>query len=494
MIILLVSLILPVLTLFFFYRHKNPQKARYPPGPLGLPLIGNLHQLAATTSPHIYLWKLSKKYGPLMSMKLGSVPLIVISSAKTAKYVYKTHDLAFSSRPKVRGQHKLSYNGLDIAFAPYIDSWRELRKICVLHLLSNKQVQSFRPVREDEVFRMIKNLSVKSGQAANLSETMLLLTSTLICRTAFSKRENDDRRKFDGLMLESQAMMGSFFVSDYLPSFGWVDKLSGLIDRLEKIFNKLEEFYRELIDEHLDPSRQKAANPDLLDLLIQLKEDKSCSVELTWDHIKAILMDIFIAATDTSAATVIWTMTALMKNPTIMEKLQNEIREAIGEQGNVNESDLPKLSYLKAVIKEVLRLYPPTPLSLPRETLENCTVEGYLIPARTLVYINAWAIARDPEYWERPEEFVPERFLNTSVDIIGQDFQVIPFGGGRRRCPGIWMGLATVELAVANLLYSFDWEMPYGMKKEDIDTQVLPGLTMHKKNPLFLVPKKYKYI
>ncbi|KAK6152178.1 hypothetical protein DH2020_014813 [Rehmannia glutinosa] len=498
--LLLLSLILPLLILIIYHKQKRQQKSLHPPGPPGLPFIGNLHQFD-TSAPHIYLWRLSKKYGPLMSMKLGSVPVLVVSSPKMAKEVLKTHDLVFSSRPRVLGQDKLSYNRSDIAFAPYSESWRELRKICVLHLLSNKQVQSFRPIREKEVFRMIRSLSVRSssGQATNLSATMLSLTSTLICRVAFGKmfdEEGLDKRRFDELMIESQAMQGGFFFSDYLPSFGWVDRLSGMIGRLDKICKELDEFYQELIDEHLDPSWPKSVN--LLDLFIQLKAENSCSIDLTWDHVKAILMinkccytktclrgklfysspselDIFIAGTDTGAATIIWTMTALMKHPTSMKKLQNEIRELIGEKA-----------------QETLRLYPPAPLLLPRETLEKCNLNGYTIPPKTLVYVNAWAIARDPEYWENPNEFQPERFLNTNVDIIGQDFQVIPFGAGEG-CPGISMGLATVEIALANLVYSFDWDLPSGMKKEDIDTEVLPGLTMHKKIPLSLVPRNYKY-
>lgn len=216
--------------------------------------------------------------------------------------------------------------------------------------------------------------------------------------------------------------------------------------------------------------------------------EKSFSLDLTWDHVKAILMDVFIAGTDTGAATVTWAMTALMKNPTTMNKLQNEIRESVGEKGEVNEDDLPKLAYLKAVIKETLRLYPPAPLLLPRETLGVCNINGYTIPPKTMVIVNAWDIARDPKYWESPNEFIPERFLNNNVDIIGQDFQVIPFGAGRRGCPGISMGLANVELTLANLIYSFDWQLPPGTSREDIDVDVLPGITMHKKNPLCVVP------
>lgn len=290
--LLILLLILPASILFLFLKYKRRvRNSPSPPGPAGLPLIGNLHQLDSA-APHVYLRKLSEKYGALMSMKLGSVPLLVVSSPEMAKAVLKTHDLAFCSRPKALGQHKLSYNGLDVAFAPYSESWREVRKICVVHLLSNKQVQSFRPIREDQVSRMIRDLSVSAagGGVVNLSTIMLTLTSTLICRMAFGKRsdEGDSRRlRFDELMIESQAMQGGLFVSDYLPLFGWVDKLSGMISRLDRICRELDEFYEELIDEHLDPTYSNPTNPNILDLLIHLKQQDSA---ITWDHVKAILM------------------------------------------------------------------------------------------------------------------------------------------------------------------------------------------------------------
>lgn len=174
-----------------------------------------------------------------------------------------------------------------------------------------------------------------------------------------------------------------------------------------------------------------------------------------------------------------------------MKKLQAEIRISIGEKGKVDEDDLPKLPYLKAVVNESFRLYPPGPLLVPRETMETCILDGYEIRPKTVVYVNAHAIGRDPNYWENPDEFVPERFFNTNIDVKGKDFGVIPFGSGRRICPGMHMGLFNVELTVANLLYSFDWELPTGIHVDDLDTNPTPGLAVHKKNALLIVPKKY---
>lgn len=194
---------------------------------------------------------------------------------------------------------------------------------------------------------------------------------------------------------------------------------------------------------------------------------------------------------DTSASAIAWNMTALMKASRVMKKLQQEIRESIGQKGIVEEDDLKKLHYLKAVINESFRLYPTCPLLVPRETMETCILGGYEIQPGTKVYVNAWAIGRDPHFWENAHEFLPERFLEKDIDIKGPEFGVIPFGSGRRICPGMLMGLTNVELILANLIYWFDWELPDGVEALDVDTDSLPGLTMHKKNPLYIVPKKY---
>lgn len=182
-------------------------------------------------------------------------------------------------------------------------------------------------------------------------------------------------------------------------------------------------------------------------------------------------------------------MTALIKNPRVMKIVQEEIRSSRVKKYILDEDDIRNFPYLKAVIKETLRLYLPAPLLVPRESSEKCTIGGYQIPARTIVYVNAWTLQRDPNIWKNPEEFYPERFLDNSINFLGQDFELIPFGAGRRICPGIPMAVASLELILANLLYSFDWKLPDGLLKEDIDTEMLPGITQHKKNPLCLVAK-----
>ena len=193
---------------------------------------------------------------------------------------------------------------------------------------------------------------------------------------------------------------------------------------------------------------------------------------------------------ETGANTLVWTMTELVKNSKIMKKLQHEIRSTIIQQDQVKENELEKLQYLKMVVKEALRLHPPIPL-LPRETMSHFKLNGYDINPKTRIHVNAWAIGRDPDCWKNPQEFCPERFMESNIDYKGQNFELIPFGAGRRVCPGVNMGIATVELALANMLLCFDWKLPNGMKEEDLDMEEEFGLSVWKKSPLQLLPIPY---
>uniref|UniRef100_A0A2P2JDS3 Uncharacterized protein MANES_14G058100 n=1 Tax=Rhizophora mucronata TaxID=61149 RepID=A0A2P2JDS3_RHIMU len=193
---------------------------------------------------------------------------------------------------------------------------------------------------------------------------------------------------------------------------------------------------------------------------------------------------MFIAGTDTSAATLIWTMSELSRNPMVMKRAEEEVRKIAQGKDKVEESDVSKLVYLKSVVKEALRLHPPAQLLLPRETTDDCEIRGYTIPTKTRVFVDAKQISHDPNSWENPLEFRPERFLDSPIDFRGQHFEFIPFGIGRRGCPGTNFAIQLVELALANLLHSFQWKLPPGVSAEDVDMEEALGL---KKSPLFLV-------
>lgn len=198
---------------------------------------------------------------------------------------------------------------------------------------------------------------------------------------------------------------------------------------------------------------------------------------------------MFAAGTDTTFITLDWGMTELVTHPRILQKVQSEVRNIVGAKKYVSESDLPHLHYMKAVIKEIYRLHPPAPVLLPRESMEQIEINGFTISEKTRVFINAWAVGRDPASWKNPEKFEPERFLNSDIDFKGQDFELIPFGAGRRSCPAITFGSATVELGLAQLLHCFDWELPHGIRAADLDMTEVFGITMHRKSPLMVAAK-----
>ncbi|GLT40261.1 hypothetical protein SLA2020_144100 [Shorea laevis] len=491
------SLVLAGLLLLFslplYLTLKRGRKLNLPPSPPKLPIIGNLHQLGKL--PHRSLLALSRKYGPLMLLHIGQSPTLVVSSAEMAREIMKNHDVVFSSRPNSMAAEILLYGRTDIGFAPYGEYWRQLRKICVLELLNIKRVQSFQFVREEEVTVLIDKLRSASleGSSINLSEMISVVTNNIITRCVFSRRaEKEDSRisKLTKLTRQVSSLLSSPSFGDVAPLLGWLDYLTGFVSRLRETSRELSVFFDRVIEERTQCGNNDGSKSDRLDLLqilLQLQKGDTLDMDLTKDNIKGILMDVFVGGTDTSWATTEWVMAELVKNPSIMKKAQEEVRNVVGEKSKLDENDIYQMSYLKCVIKEGLRLHAPAPLLLPRETAASDKLAGFDIPPKTRVLINAWAIHRDPNYWDRPEEFLPERFEDCPVDFKDQDFKFFPFGGGRRACPGMPFAMAVVECIVANLLCWFDWKFPGG-ETEKLDMDEAFGLTTGKKSPLHLVP------
>ncbi|XP_021759055.1 cytochrome P450 71A1-like [Chenopodium quinoa] len=495
LVLLLLLAALSIIFLVILSKNGKKQRFRRPPGPKGLPLIGNLHQFEPLNT-HVYYSKLGKTYGPIFALRLMSKPMVVIQSAKLAQEVFQTQDKNFCNRPFTVGRKRLSYDGLDVALSPYSDYSKEMKKILIVHLLSSKKVNLFASIRHDEVSRLIQEVSSLSSasKVVNLSQLILNYASSTSSRIMFGKRYSDKEElgsRYHSLLSEIQTMFAAFFYSDHFPLGGVLDKLSGQSSKLEKTFNGLDSVYEKIINDHLNKNKLESEQEDIVDVLLRLMNDTSFAYKLTMNHIKAILMNLFSGGANTTTAGVIWALTELIKNPVPMKKVQEELRSTVQNKGFILEGDLPKLEYFKAVVKETCRLHPPSPLLIPRETVCKSIIEGYDILPNTIVILNAWAIGRDPKYWKDPEIFMPERFIGSSMDLKGKvAMSMIHFGGGRRMCPAANFGLASLELVLANLLYSFDWELPDGLNMEDIDdTNVLPGLIMHKKQQLCLIAK-----
>ncbi|KAM4101081.1 hypothetical protein ACJW30_05G116500 [Castanea mollissima] len=483
----------PILSLSLLLKQRKVKKAtNLPPGPPKLPIIGNLHQVGKLN--HKSLWKLSQKYGPAMFLQLGQIPTLVISSSQMAKELLKTHDTECCTRPLSVAQEKLTYNYLTLAFCPYNDSWRNMQKIFRMELLSKTRVQSFEYKRKAKITELINYITQASPNPIELSEKALSLTYSVICQIAFNKNYDEiEGSKFKAFVQESMELFGTVATSDIIPWFGGiVDALTGLPQRIEYCHRRFDSFFEKLIEEHLDPTKQKSEQ-DVIDVMLSLSNDEKAQFNPTKEHIKAVLMDIVLGGVDTSAITITWVMTELVRNPRVMKKVQAEIRSYIGTKPYVDESELENLQYLKMVLKETFRLHPPLALLIPLEAISHFKIGGYDINPNTRIMINVYAIGRDPDTWKNPNEFYPERFEDNAIDFRGQNFELLPFGSGRRMCPGINMASTVVMVTLANLLYRFDWKLPNGMKREDVSVEEGIGLTIYKRLPLYLVPVIYDF-
>ncbi|XP_045827319.1 cytochrome P450 71D10-like [Trifolium pratense] len=466
----------------------NNSSINLPPGPWKLPLIGNIHHVISTLLPHRCLKKLAEKYGPLMHLKLGEVSYIIVSSPEMAKEIMKTNDHTFCDRPNLLLSTIWSYNASDIAFSPYGEHWRQLRKICVIELLSPKCVQSFRSTREEEVSNLVESISVSEGSVVNLTEKIMSMTCAITARAAFGKK-NKHQQVFKSRMGEALSMLGGFCIADLYPSIQLLKRLSRAKTKLEKLQREVDMILQDIIDEHKSNPIEATKDDDLVDVLIKLQKEKTHSQHpLTDENIKSVIQDMFTGGTETAATVALWGISEMVKNTNVMEEAQVEVRRVFDRKGYVDETELHHLVYLKSVIKETLRLHPPAPLLAPRENREMCQINKYDIPAKTRVVINAWAIGRDPRYWVEAETFKPNRFLNSAIDFKGTNFEYIPFGAGRRMCPGISFSLPIIDLLLAQLLYHFDWKLPNGVKNEELDMTESFGITAGRKNDLLLIP------
>lgn len=454
-----------------------------PPGPWKLPLIGNLHQLVGSP-PHHILRDLANQHGPLMHLQLGEISTIVVSSPEIAKEVLVTQGITFAQRPYLEAAGIVTYDCKDIAMAPYGDYWRQVRKICTVELLTTKRVQSFQSIREEEVSALVNSISSNEGLPINLSNKIFSMTYGITSRAAFGNKCKD-LDAYASVAEEITKLASGFSVGDLYPSLKVLQLISGMSRKLRTLHQKSDKILQGIIDEHRAKLGDGEEKEDLITVLLKIQQLGDLKSD---NEIKGVIWDIFSGGSETSSTIVDWAMAEMLKNPRVLKKAQNEVRQVCHGKGDVNEASIQGLKYLTSVIKETLRLHPSFPLLLPRESREHCEINGYQVPVKIKVIINAWAIGRDPKRWTEPETFYPERFLNSSIDFKGNDFEYIPFGAGRRMCPGILFALPNIELPLAKLLYHFDWKLPSGLRHEDLDLTETLGATVRRRDDLILIP------
>ncbi|KAF5181395.1 Cytochrome p450 [Thalictrum thalictroides] len=467
-----------------------------PPGPRGLPLVGNLPFLEADLQR--YFTKLAQVYGPILKIRMGKKICVVLSSPSLVKEVLRDHDAIFAYRDAPIAGLAVTYGGLDIAWSPHGPMWRMLRKVLVGEMLSNTSLEASYGLRQQEVQQKMKELYTKIGAPVNIGQEVFLMTSNVILSmlwggTLHGKVRSSVGSEFQQVVGEIVQLLGKPNVSDIFPVLARFDlqgiehRAKELLSWLDKIFNSVIEQKQKKDEAGTETTYEQNEKKDFLQFLLELKEQQDAKTPLTILQLKGLFMDIVVGGTDTTSATLEWAIAEMMQRPVLMKKAQAELEEVVGMNNMVEETHLSRLHYLDAVVKETLRLHPALPLLVPHCSSQSCTIGGYTVPKGASVFFNVWAMQRDPALWENPLAFHPERFLgdNIKCDYKGNDFHFLPFGSGRRICAGIPLAERMVKYVLASLLHSFEWRLPEGSK---LDFAEKFGLVLKKATPVVAIP------
>lgn len=437
------------------------------------------------------------------------------SSPELASEFLKTNEVSFAARVDSLAVSRLTY-GYSMAFAPFNSYWKFIRKLTMNDLLSSRNVNSFASLRSRELRRFLRLLAEKSerNEAANVSAELQKLSFSVIAQmvlgsdgTANAGMDRGRAEEARTVVREVTRIFGELNLSDFF----WVLKrldFQGYGKRIEDIFRRYDGLIEAILGEREELRRNRNKEEEkegvvkcrnLMDILLDHLEDQKDNenVEFTRLHVKGLIMDIFTAGTDTTSSSIDWTLSELINNPTVLKKARDEIDRVVGKTRLVNESDASNLPYIQAMVKETLRLHPVVPV-VSRKCIKECKIGKYIIPENAMLFINSWAMTRDPKYWENPLEFQPERFLqghegsnstSSSIDVKGQHFELFPFGSGRRMCPGMNLALQTLPTFIAAIIQCFDFKVVGdGGDGHALSMEEGPGLASPRAHELLCVP------
>ncbi|GJX52569.1 flavonoid 3'-monooxygenase-like protein [Tanacetum coccineum] len=476
------------LSIFWLVRMftSNNTHPPLPPGPRSLPLIGNL--LSLDRELHVYFASLAKIHGPIARIWLGKKLGIFITSPELAREVLKLHDATFANRDVPVAGLEGTYGGKDIVSSPYGDQWRMLRKICVREMLSNQTLDSVYSLRRREVRNTVTYLYNHVGQPVNIGEQMFLTVLNVITGMMWGGTVKAEDRKtlgaeFRQVVNEMVGYLGMPNVSDFYPVLALFD-LQGIKKNMKVLAKRLDGIFESVIDQRRKMGSDE--NKDFLQFLLKLKgEGGDYKTPFTIEHLKCLLMNMVVGGTETSSNTIEFALAEMINKPEVLKIAQQELDDVVGKDNIVEESHITKLPYLYAIMKEVLRMHPTLPLLVPHCPSDSCVIGGYTIPKGAQVFVNVWAIHRDPSIWENPLEFRPERFLDGKWDYSGNDFNYFPFGSGRRICAGTAMAERMFMFLVGSLIHSFDWKLAEG-DKHDLSEKF--GIVLKKRVALMAFP------
>ncbi|XAR69695.1 hypothetical protein NMG60_11001392 [Bertholletia excelsa] len=496
-----ITLLVVLLFLLQWTKASSGNLKKRPPGPAGWPVVGNMFGLGA--APHQSLHELRFKYGPVLWLQLGSINTVVIQSANAAAEFFKNHDLTFSDRKVPDALTALDYNKGSLAIGKYGTYWRIIRRICTVELLVNKRINESVALRQkciDNMVSWIEQDVAKSHMRGEPGELeichfLFLMAFNIMGNLMLSRDlldpQSDEGHEFFDAMKKFTSWAGKPNVADFLPFLKWLDP-QGIKRSMVRETGRTMKIIAEFVTERIQQRQvgMEKANKDFLDVLLDYEGDgKEGPEKLSERNVTIIILEMFFAGSETTSSTIEWAMAELLRWPDAMKNVKEEIDRVVPNR-KVEESDIDRLPYLQAVVKETLRLHPALPLLIPRNSMEDSNYMGYYIPKNTQVFVNAWAIGRDPESWNDPLSFKPERFLGIDIEYKGQHFDLIPFGSGRRSCIGYSLAHRVLHLALATLLQSFNWELSGSVTPETMDMRESVGISVRKLIPIKVIPKK----
>ncbi|XP_048574755.1 cytochrome P450 76M5-like [Triticum urartu] len=478
-----VSLASCVLYKLFLVGSKS---SRLPPGPTPIPLLGNIFDIQGDL--HQALTRLAGVHGPIISIKLGATTAVVASSAACARDVLQKYDHLLAARSVADAARALGNHEHSIIWLPSSSPlWKRLRAVCTNHLFSAHALDAARAVREEKVRGLVGCIRGHAGETVEVGRVVLSGLFNIVSSVLFSEEVGDlSSDRAQGLETLTNDLLMELIkpnMSDLFPVLSVLD-LQGRRRRTVEHLRRFFDFFDPIIERRMKAGGERQG--DFLDVLLQLHSVDQLSIQT----IKSFLLDLFIAGTETNALTVEWTMAELLRHPAVMSKVRAELQGVVGAKQYPDESDISRLPYLQAVLMESMRLHPPSPLLIPHQAMvEGAEVGGFVVPKGAMVIVNLWAVMRDPATWTHPEEFMPERFVGADMDFRGKDrFEFMPFGAGRRACPGMPMATRVVTLILASLLHRFEWRLPEGMQPCDVDVRDRYRMSLNMVTPIKAVP------
>jgi cytochrome P450 len=476
------TLLLLIFSFNFFFKSKQNRSKTLPPSPPRRPITGHLHLIKPPI--HRTYHKLSKSLGQIFSLRFGSRLVFVVSSPSIVEECFTKNDVVLANRGNSLAAKYLAYNHTSLVSSSYGEHWRNLRRIAAVEILASGRLNASLDTRREEIEKLVTKLKLISRDGFNKVELKSMfheLTFNVMMRMIAGKRyygddvsDENEAKRFREIIKEAVSLGGLSNPGDFFPILRWIDTRRER--KLKRLGEDADEFYQKLIDEH----RSKKENY-MIDHLLSLQESQP---EYYTDRIiKGLMQSMIFAGTDTSAVTLEWAMSNLVNHPDILDKARAEIDTQVGEERLLDEADIPNLPYLQNIISETLRLYPAAPLLIPHVASEDCKVGGYDMPRGTILLVNAWAIHRDPNLWDNPISFKPERFDNGKNK---EAYKLIPFGMGRRACPGSGLAQRMVSLTLGQLIQCFEWKR---VGEEEVDMREGKGGTMPKEVPLEVMCK-----